>query len=176
MSPEKLKWLAEHPEQSDLTDFEDDNRYVSDGGELHVVLVQCTSAKRKGFHAAKDLYDESAYFVRQREYAESVADFWFVQSAEHGLLHPDEMVGYYDKHAKDIEYPEEWALDIADELFDLLGADITVELLGGKAYTDPLVPELEARGMEVHEPLRGLRIGKRIQRLRSMANASLEEF
>lgn len=156
---------------------------VTDGGRDQsvdeidrVIIAQCTGSKRDGKHAARDLYDESLYFQRQREYAEAVADEWFIQSALYGLLHPDDVVESYDRHAKDVDDAEAWATGIADDLADAVPDSAVVEVLGGKRYTDPLTPELEARGFEVHEPLRGQRIGKRRQSLAKMANTKLEEF
>lgn len=145
-------------------------------GVDRVVIAQCTDSKRDGTHAARDLYDESLYFQRQREYAEAVADEWFIQSALYGLLHPDDVVDSYDKHAKDVDDAEAWAAEIADELADAIPDTAVVELLGGKAYADPLTPELEARGFEVLEPLRGQRIGTRRKSLKEMANTKLEGF
>ena len=147
-----------------------------DGGVDRVVIAQCTGSKRDGKHAARDLYDESDYFRKQRDYAEAVADEWFVQSALYGLLHPDDVVDSYNQHAKDVDDAEEWATEIADDLAAAVPDTAVVEVLGGKSYADPLTPELEARGFEVHEPLRGQRIGKRRKSLKEMANTKLGAF
>ena len=147
-----------------------------DGGLDRVVIAQCTGSKRDGEHAARDLYDESDYFRKQRDYAEAVADEWFIQSALYGLLHPDDVVDSYDRHAKDVDDAEAWASEIADDLATAVPENAVVEVLGGKCYADPLTPELEKRGFEVHEPLRGQRIGKRRQSLANMTNTKLEGF
>jgi len=141
-----------------------------------VVIAQCTGSKRDGEHAARDLYDESDYFRKQRAYAEAVADEWFIQSALYGLLRPDEVVESYDRHAKDIDDAEAWATEIAAELAVAVPSDAVVELLGGRRYADPLTPELEARAFEVHEPLRGKPIGKRMRTLGRMIDKNLEEY
>ena len=130
-----------------------------------VVIAQCTGSKRDGEHPARDLYDESDYFRKQRAYAESNADKWFIQSALYGLLRPDDVVESYDKHAKDVDDPETWAAEIAADLSSTVPATATVEVLGGSRYADPLTPELERLGFEVIEPLRGQMIGKRKQLL-----------
>jgi hypothetical protein len=131
-----------------------------------VVIAQCTGSKRDEPAAARELYDESAYFRRQREYAEARGDVWFIQSAKHGLLGPDERIEPYDKHAKNVEDAEEWAEQIAADLSERVPEAAVVELLGGKDYADPLTPALERRGFDVVEPLRGLGIGKRRSRLK----------
>jgi hypothetical protein len=147
-----------------------------DGCDIRIVLAQCTGSKRGGRHAARDLYDKSDYFRKQRDYAEAVADEWFIQSALYGLLRPDDVVASYDKHAKHVDDVEAWAAEIADNLAAAVPNDAVVEVLGGKRYANPLTPELERRGFEVHEPLRGQRIGKRRQSLSRMTNAKLEDF
>ena len=131
-----------------------------------VVLVQCTNQKRDEIAPAKHLYDESTYFVKQREYAET-ADAWYVQSAKHGLVLPNEWLHPYNKHAKDLDQPAKWARKIAAELSNRHGT-ATVEILGGRAYADPLRPALEARGFRVTEPLDGLGIGERMAELGRM--------
>lgn len=135
---------------------------------MKLVLAQCTNAKRDERSPAADLYDESTYFRCQRAYART-ADKWAIQSAKHGLLWPHEDVRPYDKTTADIDDAEYWAYAIADEIEYATGTDWTVEILGGAAYADPLVPELEGRGFDVHEPLRGLGIGERMAKLNEMA-------
>lgn len=140
------------------------------------VLVQCTKSKRDGEHPARDLYDPSDYFRKQREYAEAVADEWYIQSAKYGLLAPGEVVESYDAHASDLGAPEEWAASIADSLTERVTPPATVEILGGKAYADPLTPELEKRGYDVVEPLRGQGIGQRMGTLDGMAQKNQGGF
>lgn len=142
----------------------------------HVVLVQCTSAKRDEEAAARVLYDPSSYFRKQRTYAEATADRWFIQSAEHGLIAPEDRLAPYDTRPGDLDDVDEWADEIAADLAETVGTNAVVEILGGKAYADPLTPALEAYGMDVHEPLRGQRIGTRQSTLDTMATRSLGEF
>lgn len=135
---------------------------------MRVIIAQCTGQKRDGNHAARLLYDESNYFVCQRRYAEEKADKWFIQSAEYGLVSPDENIPSYDTHAKEIDRTE-WASDIAADIDSQVHDHATIEVLGGKLYADPLTPELEALGYEVVEPLRGFGIGKRMSELNDRA-------
>jgi hypothetical protein len=51
----------------------------------------------------------------------------------------------------------------------------SVEVIAGKKYTDPLTPELEAKGIEVIEKCRGLSIGERMQRLDELIAAEQNE-
>ena len=123
------------------------------------MLAQCTGQKRGEIAPAKWLYDESDYFVKQRRYART-ADEWYIQSAEHGLVEPEQVLEPYNTHAKDLDEPNQWAKEIAVDLSEKHGC-ATVEILGGRVYADPLRPELEARGFRVLEPLDGLGIGER---------------
>lgn len=140
-----------------------------------IVIAQCTDAKKDHECEARELYAESDYFRKQREYAEAVADFWGVQSAKHGLVPARAVIEPYEKNVDDLTDTDIWAKWIADKIEfslrcnDLDAEDAVIELLGGKKYTDPLVPELEHRGFEVHEPLRGMFIGERKSKLMDMA-------
>lgn len=151
------------------------DRAESETANPRVVLVQCTNAKRDGTHEARKLYDESDYFRKQRAYARR-ADQWFIQSAEYGLLHPGDLVKSYDTHADDLDDPESWAEGIAAHLASYVPDGAVIEILGGRAYADPLVPELECRGYEVLEPVRGKQIGERKAWLLRQVDRSLEEY
>lgn len=133
--------------------------------QYRIVIASCTKRKRDELSPARLLYSPSAYFRKQRAYAEAVGDEWWIQSAEHGLVHPDDEIGPYDTRADQLDDLDGWAKTIATELWARRSTEATIELLGGAAYTDPLTPHLEERGFEVHEPLRGLAIGKRMQKL-----------
>jgi GNAT superfamily N-acetyltransferase len=142
------------------------------------VLAQCTSQKADSKSAAAELYEPSAYFRLQRAYAKT-AELWAIQSAKHGLLWPETAVAPYNRTPDDIDSAEAWAADIAAAIDEAVGGAWTVELLGGAAYADPLTPALEARGYEVHEPLRGLGIGERMAELKTrtteVSHATLHE-
>lgn len=135
----------------------------------HVVVAQCTKKKRSGgLMPAKELYYDSDYFRKQRHYAEEVGDSWYIQSAKHGLLDPDKMVGPYQKHVSDLSNPKEWAANVAVQLAQNEDPGrCVVTLLCGKQYTDPLTPELERHGFDIREPLRGMGIGERKQWLKN---------
>lgn len=128
---------------------------------MRVVIAQCTDTKRDEPCPARRMYEPSDYFVKQAQYGER-ADEWWIQSAKYGLVHPDRVIDDYDLHATDLEYPDEWAREIACCLLRRYDpTEANIEILGGAAYADPLTPHLEQFGFEVHEPLRGLKIGER---------------
>lgn len=146
-------------------------------GTERIVLVQCTNTKLDQPCQARNLYAPSTYYRKQRAYAETVADQWYIQSAKYGLVDPDRLIEPYNRRAKDLNADErdQWATHIADDVRDAADGDAVVEILGGRRYADPLTPELEARGFDVIEPLRGLGIGERMSRLDEMQNQSLTE-
>lgn len=145
-------------------------------GHPTIVLVQCTGQKRDEPAKARVLYDKSDLFRKQRAYARKAGDEWYIQSAEHGLVDPESVLEPYDTHARldmTADERQQWAYEIARDISHRVAGNATVEILGGKHYANPLTPELECRGIDVKEPLRGLGIGKRKRALMDMA-AELE--
>ena len=73
------------------------------------LLVTCVKSKRSTPSAAKDLYT-SPLFLNQRAYAEASGRPWFILSAEHGLVEPDEWLAPYERYLPDTSrsYREAW--------------------------------------------------------------------
>jgi hypothetical protein len=136
-----------------------------------IVLIQCTDSKRNHAAEARKLYDESSYFCKMRRYAQLKGDSWYILSAKHGLVAPQETLEPYDV----VGLSESQAEDIAKTIAEKEPTE--VEIVAGKEYTNPLVPELEAYGIDVIDSFQGLRIGKRQQKLneeiRRLENTSL---
>jgi hypothetical protein len=61
-----------------------------------VALVSCVKSKRSAPTPACDLYT-SPLFRHLRGYAEANADTWYILSAGHGLLRPDQVVAPYER-------------------------------------------------------------------------------
>ena len=118
-----------------------------------IVLIQCTKTKRDEPAKARDLYDESDYFCIMRKYAKLHGDEWCILSGKHGLVRPNTELEPYDAFGLSQKQAQEIAENIQSD---------TVELVAGKKYTEPLKPELEARGINVIDNLEGLRIGNRM--------------
>jgi hypothetical protein len=124
-----------------------------------MILIQCTQSKRSAKAKARTLYDESDLFVAMRDYAEATGEDYYILSAKHGLVDPETQIEPYDERG----ITPKQARAIAEEI--ATGPSEYVEIIAGKDYTNPLTPELEARGIEVLEVCRGQRIGERIQTL-----------
>lgn len=59
-------------------------------------LVSCVSRKSCDRSHAKDLY-QSEWFKKARKFVECSDASWYILSAKHGLLHPDELVTPYEQ-------------------------------------------------------------------------------
>lgn len=145
-----------------------------DGERNTVVLIQCTGSKVPDEYPDRDLselafpakflYDTPhPYFSLMKRYARNAGDEWFILSAKHELLHPDERVREYDMEMSGRD-SDEWAELVVDELETEMSdpEDSRIILSASGDYVDPLVPELESRlGSEVVNPFRGMKIGAR---------------
>lgn len=138
-----------------------DSRSVSSD----VLLVTCVKTKQQYPCAAKDLYI-SALFKKQRWYAEQRNVPWFILSAEHGLVRPDEWLSPYQRYLPDTSaaYRAAWAAWVAERLELLVGPleGREIEIHAGSDYLAVVRPRLAAKGAVVFEPLSGLSLGERL--------------
>ena len=65
-----------------------------------IVLISCSKTKLDHPAAARDLYD-SPLFRQSRAYAVASGRPWFILSAEHGLVGPDEWLAPYERYLPD---------------------------------------------------------------------------
>jgi hypothetical protein len=160
------------------------------GELLRVGLVACGKSKLDHAAPARDLYT-GPLFRAASAYAERTYDAWFVLSAKHHLVHPDDVLEPYDVSLAGLMHVVrlQWALhvDIAlrcgrntgiDEdyrtrrnapedgpflgRFTMAGGKVELFLHAGSDYAGPLYD----RGIEgwatVYRPLRGLGIGEQL--------------
>ena len=125
-----------------------------------VTLIQCTDSKRDSPALARHLYDESRYYRRMRAWADALGRPWYILSAKHGLVHPGQILSPYDDRGLSADQAGEIARQL--HAVGVRTADVTA----GRDYTDPLIPALEQRGIEVINHFSGLTIGKRERRLK----------
>lgn len=130
-----------------------------------IVLVTCVKTKMDRPAPAKDLYT-SSLFRKQRTYAERRGAPWFILSAEHALVAPDEWLAPYERYLPDMSrsFRSAWSTWVAARLEVLAGplAGKTVEIHAGSTYHNAVRPELEALGATVLDPLKGLSMGQRL--------------
>jgi hypothetical protein len=133
---------------------------------MRIALVSCVKTKRGEPHPAKDLYT-SPLFLGLRRYAETHADRWFILSAKHGLLDPDQVIEPYEAtlNTMGVRERRQWAENVTSQLMEVLPADAEVIVLAGERYRKDLLPFLRRRGHRVTVPLEGLPFGKQLQYL-----------
>ncbi len=135
-------------------------------GSANIVLLGCVKKKRASPSPAADLY-VLALWTKRRRYADVRGVPWYILSAQHGLVDPDELLEPYDRSMKDLSPAQraQWARAVATELTskpgDLHGA--IIEIHAGMDYQRPLRPLLADLGATVVYPLEGLTQGEQLQ-------------
>ncbi len=132
---------------------------------MEIGLVSCTKSERDQAVKPKELYMESAFFRKAREYVEANHDAWYILSAKHHLLEPDgERVDPYEEtlSGASVDKKREWAETLFDQL---LAEGVLVDgnrlvFHAGQDYCDELRPLLADTGVEVVVPTDGLRLGE----------------
>ena len=135
-----------------------------------VALVSCVKSKQKFSCQARDLY-ASQLFSGMRAYAEQNAESWFILSAEHGLLRPDQVVAPYEKTLNKMCKIErvEWASRVGQSLLAELKPNTVVIILAGLRYREGIVPILETNGFTVKIPMEGMKFGHQLSWLKMQA-------
>jgi hypothetical protein len=135
------------------------------GRSVDVVLVGCVKSKLSHAAAARDLY-VSDYFVKMRTYAEASGRPWFILSAEHGLVRPDDWLEPYERYLPDTsrEYRRLWGDKVAEQLEHALGSlsGVLIDVHAGAAYVEAVEQALRLRGAQVLDQLKGLSFGRRL--------------
>jgi hypothetical protein len=137
-----------------------------------VGLVACSAGKLDHAAPARDLYT-SQLFRKAAAYADATCDRWYILSAKHGLLAPEDVVEPYDERlprnprSADVR---RWAIGVRAAL-DYVLADVpgaTLVVLAGEAYRVPLA----GAPWPLEVPMAGLGIGQQLGYLtRQLAGA-----
>lgn len=98
-----------------------------------LALVGCGAYKRDEPAPAAELYT-SSYFSLKRQYAEAVADEWFILSAKHGLVDPEETLEPYELSLDELDRDErdDWGRSVVDDL-------VAYSMKQGKALEEIIV-------------------------------------
>lgn len=132
---------------------------------VDVVLVGCVKSKLTHAVPAKDLYI-SPLFRKERAYAEAAGERWFILSAEHGLVAPDEILQPYELRLSTTpaSYRQQWGVNVVQQLQDVAGPlrGKTIEVHASSAYIDPIRAGVVKAGAHLVEPLAGLALGQRL--------------
>lgn len=132
---------------------------------MEIGLISCTKSKREGAAKPADLYMESAFFRKAREYAESNHDVWYILSAKHHLLDPaGPPIESYDEtlSGAPVDKKRKWSRTVHNELQEegLLDDGNRLVVHAGRDYYDELLPLLDGAEVEVEIPTDGLRYGE----------------
>ncbi|TSE15039.1 hypothetical protein B1A87_003025 [Arthrobacter sp. KBS0703] len=136
-----------------------------------VGLVACASQKLLRPATARELY-VSQLFKKASAYAEMRCDRWYVLSAKHGLVRPDEIIEPYDVRLGTNTSPSvrAWAAMVQGQLAaELEGVeDVTLIALAGVQYRTAL---LHCR-WPYEVPMKGLGIGQQLGWLTAKLSAN----
>jgi hypothetical protein len=131
---------------------------------VRIGLVGCGGQKLAAPAAAKDLYT-STLFKKKRAYVERYCDGWWVISAKHGLLDPEQVIQSYDLSLASLTPTDRyrWAFRVAEQVDLQLERGTTIEIHAGNDYALNLSSALHARGFIVLRPLCRVPIGLQLQ-------------
>ena len=130
-------------------------------------LISCVASKQSVPAPAQELYI-SALFTKARSYVKATGCAWFILSAEHGLLAPDQVIAPYEKtlNTMPIAARRIWSQRILQQLEAFIKPGDRVIFLAGTRYREFLAKGLAQRGVQVKTPLEGKRIGEQLQWLK----------
>lgn len=143
-----------------------------------VVLVGCVKSKRPSGAPAKDLYT-SDYFAKMRAYAESTGTPWFILSAEHGLVAPDDWLEPYDCYLAKMspDYRRDWGRKVARQLEEALGPlpGRAFDIHAGAPYVKAVEAAVGPKGAVIIDQLKGLPFGQRLSWYLQQASAPTDD-
>lgn len=126
-----------------------------------VFLVSCVSSKQVQPAPARLLY-QSDWFVKARAFVEARGSRWFILSALHGVVAPEQVIAPYERtlNTMPVEERRQWAARAHAQLAPLLAGRHRIVFLAGQRYREYLAPALARDGFQIEVPMEGLRIGE----------------
>jgi hypothetical protein len=134
---------------------------------MKIALISCTKLKENKPCFAADMYMPSSLYKKARKYVSGRYNYWYILSAEYGLLMPTQWIQPYDKTfnnmSKEIKktYQKEWSQMVFEDLIKLRPNEI--DFYAGNEYRKYLIPLLEDQGIKCNVPLKGLGIGEQMK-------------
>jgi hypothetical protein len=125
-----------------------------------LALISCTKSKRSVPSAARDLYT-SAWFRKAMGYVERLGLPWYILSAKHGLVHPDDVLEPYEHTLKKIpaQARRAWADQVAQQILAITPKVRQCIFLAGHDYREHLLSQLWKAGVKTEVPMEGLARG-----------------
>lgn len=143
-----------------------------------ICLVQCVSQKNPKRALARDLY-VSHWFRLARRYVETIGCPWFILSAKHGLVAPDQILAPYEQTLNTMAIADRraWACSVETQMEEQLGrlqmpSGDRIVILAGLRYREFLMDYLRRRFSSVEVPMEGLRIGEQLSWLQAWTSAN----
>jgi len=129
-----------------------------------ICLVSCVSMKSTQAKPARDLY-LSPWFLKARKYAERNSSVWYILSAEHGLVPPEQVIAPYEKtlNKMGVRDRKHWASKVVSELRNRIQPTYDVIILAGQRYREFLMEDLKILCASILVPLEGKKIGEQLQ-------------
>lgn len=139
------------------------------GKKKRIVLISCVSQKRDHAAKAQDLYISTLFKLNLR-YAESLKpDNIFILSAKYGLLPLEKRIDPYEQTLNNMGTKEirEWGEQVMKQIREVCTVEETEFIfLAGEKYRKFLIPNMPL----AHVPLKGLRIGEQLQKLKELTD------
>ena len=141
-----------------------------------LVIVSCCDEKLHGQHYAEDLY-QSQLYAAARRWAIANGKAWSIASAKYGIVSPNKLIRRYDHTLKTKDdkflygsraarWLRRWAA-VHRIRSGRQRAELTIAMLAGRSYIDPIFQRPGTRGFNIAAPLEGMQIGERLQYLAS---------
>lgn len=132
-----------------------------------IVLIGCTKQKAPTAAPARELY-RGRVFEASVAYAEALGAQWFVLSALHGVVAPDQVIEPYDVTLVGADKSQRmtWAAMVSDQLGERFDARQRFVVLAGAEYVRGLERYPGKRVFDT--PLAGLGVGERYAKLVAM--------
>lgn len=136
-----------------------------------IALVSCVKTKAERACQAGDLYT-SAWFRKAKSLIRRSGLRWFILSAEHGLVDPEEIIAPYEKTLNKMGVTERkaWAEKVMGQMSAALPNADEVIILAGDRYRENLLPYLQGRFPKVSIPMEGLTSGRQLSWLDHVKN------
>ncbi|QDT35267.1 DUF6884 domain-containing protein [Thalassoglobus polymorphus] len=131
--------------------------------EQTLYFVSCVGQKRNRKSRARYLYT-STWFQKAREFVEQTRSPWFILSAMHGIVSPEDEIEPYEKTLNTMPIIErrEWASNVLQQFDGRTLTPKTVVFLAGQRYREGVADVLAQRGIAIEVPMEGLRIGEQL--------------
>lgn len=125
-----------------------------------ITIIGCGVEKRRGRHAARDLYTGNLFRAHLRLAEALQPREIFVVSAKYGLVGIDDQIDYYDLSLAQFGRGEigDWRRGVASKVDEIAGAGELVVVLAGKLYAS----WIDGCHRRAVQPLAGMQVGERL--------------